>query len=280
MRLEKLKQPLDQLYASYAQNYLSTDPLWFVHQYSDPLDQECVAFLASALAYGNVSAILKTLKKILCELGSRPASFLKKYHPSKHPHLFEGIGYRFHKAFDLRILLFLLSRVYQREHSIERSFLEGYEKKDADLGESLSRWVEKVLGQEVSPFYGAEKLPDQAPVRFFFSSPRDGSSCKRLNLFLRWMIRGPDGVDLKVWKSIPPSKLIMPVDTHIFQIARQIGLTQKMSATWKAALEITENLRKLDPQDPVKYDFALTRLGMLKICPRCQIGLSCRGCEK
>jgi uncharacterized protein DUF2400 len=126
----------------------------------------------------------------------------------------------------------------------------------------------------MAPFYPSRRLPARAPVRFFFSSPAAGSPCKRLNMFLRWMVRGPDGIDLGLWKFVPPSKLVIPLDTHIFRIARGLRLTRRRTANWKAAREITDHLKILDPEDPVRYDFALTRPGILKLLPSRKIRFS------
>jgi uncharacterized protein (TIGR02757 family) len=261
--IQNLKAPFETLYQTYSTSYLFSDPLSFVHQYKNPKDQEAVAFISSALAYGEVSQIFRILRAMLVELGERPADFLMNYDPRNHPHLFKGLYYRFHSARDLRLLIYFLSQVYQRENSLAESFKRYFSPQDSDVAPALTRWTSEVLELDVSPFYRRGVLPSEAPLRFFFSSPADGSSCKRLNLFLRWMVRGPDGLDLGLWNFIPPSKLVIPLDTHIYQIARTLKLTRRKSPNWKMAREITDQLKLLDPKDPVKYDFALTRIGIL-----------------
>ncbi len=112
------------------------------------------------------------------------------------------------------------------------------------------------------------KLPQRAGVRYFFPNPKAGSACKRLNLFLRWMVRPNDGLDLGLWNFAPPSSLVIPLDTHIARIGIYLGWTQRKTAGWNMALDITRALARVDPKDPVKYDFALSRMGILENCPR------------
>ncbi len=275
-----LKQALDHLVARYSSAYLSSDPLWFPHQYQNPLDQELVAFLSSACAYGSVPQILKLLRQILKELGDSPVDWICRYQPQKYPRLFEGIYYRFHQAKDFRMLIYLLSRIYLKEGSLGASFQKHFSPHDSNIGPALASWTEEVLASDLKPFYSSGKLPPRSCVRFFFSSPNEGSACKRLNLFLRWMVRGPDGIDLGLWKFIDPSKLIIPLDTHIYRVAQSLNLTQRKSPNWRMAEEITEYLKRLDPNDPIRYDFALTRLGILDLCPPQELGIVCRKCQK
>ncbi len=264
VRIKKLKRPFEELVQTYSKEYLFSDPLKFVHQYSDPTDQEVVAFIASALAYGGVPQIFQIVSQVLSKLGDSPARFLKNYSLSEHRFLFKKIYYRFHQSRDFNLLIYLLAKIYQEEGSLGASFKKYFKKEDLDLACALTQWTKEILSHEVSPFYSSGKIPQNAPVRFFFSSPADGSSCKRLNLFLRWMVRGPDGIDLGLWNFISPAQLVIPLDTHIYKIARSLGLTRRKSPNWKMAQEITAHLKSLDPQDPIKYDFALTRLGILK----------------
>ncbi len=263
-KLNPLKSSFEKLYRTYSFEYLTTDPLWFVHQYKKVCDQEIVAFIASAVAYGNVKQIFKTLHLLFKELGSSPAEFIQNYSPEKQPNLFEGIYHRFHAPEDFRILIFLLSRIYQKENSLKISFQKHFQPENENIAVSLSKWISEILSEKPVPFYPDGTLPSHAPVRFFFSSPENGSSCKRMNLFLRWMVR-KDKIDLGLWDFIKPSKLMIPLDTHIFKISRLLGLTARNSANWKTVEEITNQLKILDPFDPIKYDFALTRLGILKI---------------
>jgi uncharacterized protein (TIGR02757 family) len=131
------------------------------------------------------------------------------------------------------------------------------------VGPALTSFVERALALDHAGLYGRGPLPPDAGVRFFFPSPADGSACKRLNLYLRWMVRR-GGVDLGVWRTVDPAQLVVPLDAHIFTIARRVRLTRYRSAGWPMAVDITRRLRQLDPRDPVKYDFALHRMGLFR----------------
>ena len=132
-----------------------------------------------------------------------------------------------------------------------------------DMEDGLTSFSERTLALDHGGLYAGRRLPASAGVRFFFRSPRDGSACKRLNLYLRWMVRR-DGVDLGVWKGMDPAHLVIPLDAHIYTIARRVGLTRYRSPGWPMAVDITRRLRRLDPRDPVKYDFAFHRMGLWK----------------
>lgn len=162
-----LKNSLEKLYQSYSFSYLSTDPLWFVHQYKNVLDQEIVAFIASAVAYGNVKQIFKTLHRLLKELGASPAEFVQNYSPQKQPNLFAGIYHRFHAPEDFRILIYLLSQIYQKEGSLKFSFQKHFQPENENIAPALSRWIAEILSDPSIPFYSNGALPTQAPVRFF-----------------------------------------------------------------------------------------------------------------
>jgi uncharacterized protein (TIGR02757 family) len=147
----------------------------------------------------------------------------------------------------------------------------------SDIGPALEKFVQMILDTKVA----IPSTSSQAPSNFKFllPLPSRGSACKRLNLFLRWMVRPDDGIDFGIWKKISPSQLIIPLDTHVARIARRIGLTRRTSADWKTALEVTHALRQLDSADPVKYDFAICKLGMLGICPARHDPAKCAACS-
>jgi uncharacterized protein (TIGR02757 family) len=268
--LSKLKEPFDKLYEAHRSHFLETDPVWFAHQYSDSRDQELVAFIASALAYGSVPQIFQILKKIFLTLGSSPVQFLLDQSWEKS-NLLKGLYYRFHSENDLRLFFSLLSRAYRKHGSLGAMFQKHVTTSDLNIKNALTHWLEEMK---------EGRVPASSRVSFFFSSPRLGSACKRLNLFLRWMVRGPDGVDFGLWKFVSPSQLIMPVDTHVFRLASSLRLTRNKTPNWQMAEELTAKFAKLDPKDPVKYDFALTRLGILDLCPPAELKLLCRNCRK
>ena len=174
------------------------------------------------------------------------------------------------------LLIWWLNQIIREEGSIRSFFLRGYNERDEDIGPSLSRFVRAIRELEREPFYPS--LPFRGSgIHHFLADPSDGSGCKRLNLFLRWMVRR-DGLDLGLWQEVSPSKLVIPLDTHVSRIGRRIGLTKRRSPGWRMALEITETLRGFDPQDPVKYDFALCRVGMLNSCPAVPDRAGCSPC--
>jgi len=149
------------------------------------------------------------------------------------------------------------------------------------VGPALSAFSRRMLertGLPAGPGVVGGRLLPGAPVRTFFSSPEKGSACKRFNLYLRWMVRREGGLDFGLWTSIPPAALVIPLDTHVARIAGLMGLTRRRTADWKMALEVTDALRRLDPLDPVKYDFALCRLGILEYCPRRVDPVKCAAC--
>jgi uncharacterized protein (TIGR02757 family) len=161
--------------------------------------------------------------------------------------------------------------------SIGDFFLKGYSSGQRNVKEALSAFSRSVLSLDSSAVYGGKTLAPKAGVRFFFPDPADGSPCKRLNLYLRWMVRS-DRLDFGQWDGVDPAKLVIPLDTHIARISKNIGLTRRASPDWKMAEEITEALKALDPADPVKYDFALCRLGILDKCPKIADAAKCESC--
>jgi len=264
-RKAKLKSLLEGLYARFHHRRilsLSSDPLHFPRRYRKPQDQEIAAFVASSLAYGKVGHIRNSVDSALTRMGDDPFRFIVGFDPKRDARRFEGFVHRFSTGLDLAVLCYLFKQVLERYGSLGNFFLLSYDEKDEDTGNALARFVERVLSLDVSPFYPGGILPREAGVRFFFPSPVEGSACKRLNLFLRWMVR-KDELDLGLWSEVSPAKLIMPVDTHVARICRVLGLTRLKSASWRMAQEITKSLRELNPEDPTKYDFALCQLGIL-----------------
>ena len=291
---EKLKELLERLYRTFDKRFLSSDPLEFVHRVRTGRDREVTGLIASSLAYGQVGQIKKSIEAVLDVMGWEPYRFTMGFRPSRDKGLFSHIRHRFNDGRDISCLIYFTRQILERCGSIEEFFLKGYRPEDGNIKNALTSFSERVL-QELDPggIYGSngsKKLPEKAGVRFFFPSPRNASACKRLNLYLRWMVRKGDGLDLGLWKGgkgargghegrgVDPSKLVIPLDTHIARISRNIGLTSRATPDWKMAEEITAGLKKLDPEDPVKYDFALARLGILDECPKTLDPLKCERC--
>ncbi|MFQ5899949.1 MAG: TIGR02757 family protein [Thermodesulfobacteriota bacterium] len=275
---QDLKTYLDDLYAAYSINYLSSDPLEFVHRFEDPRDKEIVGLIASSLAYGNVERIIKSINSVLNGMEDTPYAFILSYNPYRDSKRFSSFIHRFNSGEDIACLISFIKQIIERHGSIRDFFLTGYKDDDPNIRPALQSFVDRVLSLDASPFYGGGFLPKKAGVRFLFPSPENGSPCKRLNLYLRWMIRRGDSLDTGLWNKVSPDKLIIPLDTHIARISRYIGLTRRKTQDWKMAEEITGGLKRLDPEDPVKYDFALCRLGILKECTKRKDPDKCKQC--
>jgi uncharacterized protein (TIGR02757 family) len=275
-----LKSTLDRLYHDYNCSDAATDPIQIVRRFADPADREVVGFCASALAFGRVSSVLHSIERVLDVLGPTPAAFLRQFNPERDGRALEGIVHRWTRGSDLKALLLIVQSML-RYGSIEQFFLEGYDPAGADISTALESFSSRALAVDLKRVYG--RLPRRPGVCFFFPRPSGGSGCKRLNLFLRWMVRR-DAVDLGLWTRIVPAKLVMPLDTHVIRLGRCLQLTRRVSPGWKMAVEITDSLRALDPGDPVKYDFSLCHLGMASACgfnrsqgdSRCPLAGHCR----
>ena len=252
------------------------DPLELVRNYPDPGDQEIAGLIASFLALGRVELIRKNVKAVLNLFGASPRAFVLNYDPVKGRELFSQFNYRFYQGKDLERFVWWTQRMLDKDKTVEQFFLNYYEAGDPDIGPSLSRFVRAVLSLSSHPFY-PDVPPKGSGIRHFLADPEDGSGCKRLNLFLRWMVRR-DKLDLGLWRQVSPSKLIIPLDVHIARLGAKLGLTTRKSADWKMALEITESLRRFDPNDPVRYDFALCKVGMLNSCPDRFDSSTCSDC--
>ena len=259
----RLRPLLDGLYADYNRVDSAIDPVHVVRRFRDPADREVVGFCAAALAFGRVQSVLRSIEQLLAVLGSSPAAFVRAFDPARDRHRLRGLGHRWIRAIDIVALLWLVRQMLDAGGSLERFFSAGYDTESADVGEALESFSTRAMALDVSAVYGrALKKPR---VRYFFPAPSAGSGCKRLNLYLRWMVRR-DTVDLGVWSGVPASKLIVPLDTHVIRVGQCLGLTRYRSPGWGMAVDVTAALRTLDPSDPVKFDFSLCHLGMTGQC--------------
>jgi uncharacterized protein (TIGR02757 family) len=277
-RAEELKVYLNKIYLKYHRSFLSPDPLEVVHRFNNPRDREVVGLIASTLAYGRVELILKSIDFIVNRMDNEPYTFLLSYDPYRDGKKFSSFIYRFNSGEDIACLLYFMKQILENFGSIQDFFIAGYREEDRNIKESLQSFVERVLSLDTSPYYRTTSSLQKTGIKFFFPSPKDGSPCKRLNLYLRWMARDDDGLDVGAWEKVSPDKLIIPLDTHIARLSRYLGLTRRRSHDWKMAEEITDGLKMLDPEDPIKYDFALCRLGILKECPNKRDHEKCQKC--
>jgi uncharacterized protein (TIGR02757 family) len=256
-------------------SYLPSDPLEFPHRYRAPLDREVVGLLASSLAYGNVKIIRRSVERVLETLGERPSARVSRVDPKEILRELRGFRHRWTRARDVACLLTFAGRMIEERGSIGAFFSESYV--EGDMAGSLRRFSERALALDHGGLYRARALPEDAGVRFFFPNPGTGAA-KRPNMYLRWMARPDDGVDLGLWPFVPTRDLVIPLDTHIFRIGRHLGFTSRKTPGFRTALDITRSLARFDPEDPVKYDFALSRLGILEGCPRHLRALDCELC--
>jgi uncharacterized protein (TIGR02757 family) len=258
-----LKATLDQLYESF--NYIdsATDPIQIVRRFERADDREVVGFCAAALAFGRVASVLQSIERLLAILGPEPAKYIRAFDPKRNRREFSGLVHRWIRDVDLVALIWVLKQMLDRAGSIEGFFLEG-DRAPGDVESALEAFSTRALALDLQSVYGGA-LPTRAGVQYFFPRPSAGSGCKRLNLFLRWMVRR-DALDLGVWSRVAPARLIVPLDTHVIRVGRCLRLTRRVSPGWAMAREITESLRQIDPDDPVKYDFALCHLGMMNAC--------------
>jgi len=244
------KKSLESTYARFnKKKFIHPDPLEFVYRYETAGDREIAGFVAAALAYGNVTQILKSVEKVLKPMGASPRLWLLKSSASDISRTFLLFKHRFTTGAELSIFLINIKTAIEKHGSLENCFLKHYRPADETLADAIYAFV--------NDFNARGCAPTLTPC------PEKKSSFKRLNLFLRWMVRS-DAVDPGVWGKVPPSKLIIPLDTHMFQVAKRTGLTRRNDTSMKTALEITAAFRKVSPEDPVRYDFSLTRAGIRK----------------
>jgi len=260
----RLKPALDRLYCQYDHADRIGDPIEIARRYSNPADREVAAFCAAGLAFGRVASVLQSVERLLAVMGPSPASFLARWDPRRDSHLFDALGHRWTRGGDLAALVWILKRMVEVRGSIEAFFLDGYDPDAPDIGPALEAFSSAALRLDLRPARGA-RVARRPGVGYFFPRPSSGSACKRLNLFLRWMVR-TGGVDFGQWTRVSPAKLIVPLDTHIVRLGRCLRLTTYTTAGWRMASEITASLRIIDPDDPIKYDFALCHVGMMEAC--------------
>jgi uncharacterized protein (TIGR02757 family) len=250
------------------------DPVEFPHRYEDPRDVEVVALLSASLAYGRADLFKPKIASILERLGPCPASRLKSLDPEGLAPLLSGFVYRFNLPADVGVLLLGMGRRLVTHGTLEDVFLEG-------LGRGGS------FRAAVSAF--ARSIRDAAPTREIVKAlgrtrgldhllPTGAGAAKRLSLYLRWMVRGPDEIDFGLWTRVRASTLVIPLDTHIARLGSWLGLTGRKTQGWAMAEEITASLRRLDPDDPVRYDFALCHYGMSGACPSTPVKANCAKC--
>jgi len=260
------KAILDRLYAARSPQHLANDPLSFCHRYSEPGDREVAAVIASAFAYGGIKIILRTLETIFAELGPSPRRYVETFDPVKSLKAFRGFKHRFNDGRDLVALLWSIRLMIEDAGSVNAFFIRFHDAAAHDVTAGLNGYASAALTLDYRPVFRSSSVPSGSYFPFLFPAPAAGSACKRLCMFLRWVVRPADGIDLGIWRGVSPAQLVIPVDTHISRICTYLGFTRRTSADWRMAQEITAALRHLDPSDPVKYDFSLAHLGISEGC--------------
>lgn len=258
-----LKSELDRLYAEFNYPDSATDPIQIVRRFNSPEDRETVGFIAAALAFGRVTSVLQSIERVLAIAGPHPAAYIRRFDPAAARPVFADVVHRWTRGPDIVALLWVMRQMIERSGSIEGFFVDGYDASADDIETALDSFSQRALALDLRAAYG--RVPRRPGVCYFFPRPSAGSGCKRLNLFLRWMVRH-DALDLGVWRRVSPSKLVVPLDTHVIRVGRCLRLTEYTSPGWRMARDITASLRRLDPADPVKYDFALCHIGMMNAC--------------
>lgn len=274
--MRTLKKTLDRFYREY--NFaerLKHDPIEFPRRYSEREDIEVAGFITSCFAYGRIDLFKPVIEKILLPGGRHPAAYLSNMSLKREAKKFSDINYRFNKGDDILCLIYIINRTLKQWGSLRNLFFHYYRSDHDDISTALNGFVNYFLEIDTTPVY--EKNIKPYGLKQLLPYPGKGSACKRMNLFLRWMVRTED-IDLGIWNKIPASKLIIPLDTHISRIAKCLGLTDRNASDWKTAKEITDALRVLDPEDPLKYDFALCHHGISGLCKGSKSVALCSGC--
>lgn len=259
----ELGPALDTLYESYNREESAADPVHLVRPYRDNADREIAGFCAAALAFGRVASVLNSITTLFSIMGPHPAEFVRRFDPQAAHVDLRQMVHRWTKGVDLVALLWIVRQMLDRKGSIEAFFAHGYTPDHEDIGPALDSFSTRALALDMKRAY--KHVPRRPGVCYFFPRPSKGSACKRLNLFLRWMVRS-DEIDLGVWTLIPSGKLIVPLDTHVIRLGRCLRLTGYTSPGWRMASDITASLRELDPIDPVRFDFSICHVGMMNAC--------------
>jgi uncharacterized protein (TIGR02757 family) len=259
--MEQTKALLEKLYARYNhRQFVPPDPLQFVYRFPDRRDAEIAAFLSAALAYGRVRQIECSLTQLLDRMDGAPHAFTSHFSDARRAKL-RSFKHRFTTGDDISDLLDLFRRVLNDYGDLESFFARGCRADQPNVLPALSTFCDSLSQMHADSHDGQVS----GGLNYLLSSPSRGSASKRLHLFLRWMVRR-DEVDLGLWRCVDKAKLIVPVDVHMVRLCRILGLHDDKSTSLRTALKITASFAEMEPSDPVKYDFALSRIGILEDC--------------
>jgi uncharacterized protein (TIGR02757 family) len=253
MQYNQLKELLEELYLSYKHKYSSKDPVWVLHSFQDKNDIEIFGLISAAFSYGSVDQINSFIFSLLEKINNKPYEFTINFQKRKDIKYLKNLYYRFNTHYDLAALFDSIRIALIKHPSLENLFLSHYNSADENIIPALEGFANEI---NCGP-----RRAKAGYYNYLVSNPANGSTCKRMNLFLRWMIR-KDEIDLGLWSKITPAKLIMPVDVHVARMSKRLKLVKRRSVDLKFSVELTESLKKFDPLDPVRYDFALCHSGI------------------
>lgn len=255
---------LEKLYKKYSKKkYYENDPIHFPHRYKTPEDIEIIGFIAAVFAYGRVNQFTKIIEQITDKMGESPREYIENYKLEEASRSFDGLYYRFNSSVDIVALLYGISKTVKKWGSLKNLFYQRMDRK-GNIKEAIICFIEEIRNNITLDGYFKEKKL-QLKTDYLLISPEKNSACKRMNMFLRWMVRDKD-IDFGIWPKIGKENLVMPIDTHVSRISRCLGLLKRKNNDWQAAEELTKSLRKFDAKDPVKYDFALCHIGIDGVC--------------
>lgn len=242
-------QKLEELTQKYeTESFIKDDPIQFPHRFEKEEDIEIAAFVSSLFAYGNRKVFVKKLDELFKIMQNKPLEYVVNFDEKT----LKGFNYRFAKDFDIIEVFNILKKLYTQDGGLKSLFKYGY---------SLENEVVTMMQSAVDYFYLNVKNEVGMGFYHLIPCPKNGGAMKRMNMFLRWIVRkGP--VDLGLWDFIPTSELLIPIDVHVARVSRKMGLLDRNSNDMKAVLELTKNLKKFSPEDPVKFDFAMFGLGI------------------
>lgn len=245
--MKNLKKQLDNYVKQYeTKNFIKEDPIQFCHRFKNQKDIELAGFIASLFAFGNRKVFINKLNELFCIFENEPCNYIESYDGKN----LNGFNYRFAKEKDIIIVLSALSKLYKNGDTLETLFQDCFDEKK-DIFDMMCKVSE----------YFYKTIENSCGAKYLIPDARKKCAMKRMNMFLRWMVRCGD-VDLGIWDFIPTSQLLIPLDTHVARISRKLGLLKRASNDFKAVVELTNNLKQFDENDPIKYDFALFGYGI------------------
>lgn len=253
--MRELKKALDKIEISRPLN----DPVRYVRRFRSRADAEIAGLLVSSVAYGKIDQIMRDAQMLLDVIGDKPAQFVASF-GSVQARKFDGFKHRFTRGTHIACLVYRLKRALRDHGSLYALFQEGWTGSH-DTRAATSRFAGKLRSYGCPGFCDDCATPRRQSVRYLLSEPRNGSAAKRMCLYLRWMVRDTYP-DLGAWNKLPKSALVIPLDTHVARLGRLLGFTDRGSSDWSTAVEITDALKRLDPDDPLRYDYPLSHLGI------------------